>query len=78
MWTALISWRIWRVESESRALAKANTDGPDLHINDGIPVGRVINVIVESGKIHTFPFFGELSWLYSGCILCLSIGGHRD
>lgn len=58
--TALISWRIWRVESESRALAKANTDGPDLQINDGIPVGRVINVIVESGEIYMIidsPFY---------------------
>ncbi|KAF7798028.1 hypothetical protein EIP86_009240 [Pleurotus ostreatoroseus] len=44
----LIAWRIWSIESEARNVT--GRDAKDGHAQDILPLGKIINIIVESGK----------------------------
>ena len=47
----LIAWRIWSIESEARNVT--GRDAKDGHAQDILPLGKIINIIVESGKPST-------------------------
>lgn len=54
VWTitiALISWRIWHIESEAKLVSEFDPKENDNRKPEpGMRIGMVINVIVESGK----------------------------